>query len=149
MTTKLITTFLSCAMIIASGQTAKASTVINGDCFFTAMKNGAIQEQKELHLTPIDPWNHFGLALSGNQAPFQIQVMLLVANYDQIGATPSDRIRMTISQGSVTSHHSISGSALAGGEKLNGTLQVTGKSINCIIQQILPPPADSTLKEEN
>lgn len=132
---KLIIMFLSCAMMIALGQTAKAATAIKGDCFFTVTKNGTTKERKELHLTPIDPWNHFGLALAGNQAPFQIQVMLIAANYDQIGSGPSDRIRMTISQGSVTSHHSISGSAFVSGEKLDGTLQAIDKSINCIIER--------------
>lgn len=132
---KLIIISLSCAVMVALGQTAKAATAIKGDCFFTVTKNGIIKERKELHLTAIDPWNHFGLALAGNQAPFQIQVMLITANYDEIGSAPSDRIRMTISQGSVTSHHSISGSAFVGGEKLDGTLQAINKSINCIIER--------------
>lgn len=117
------------------GNFFKAEVAAVGACHLTISQNGATVSSEDISLSSIEPWTHFGLVLTGSTGSFQIEVLLSVSNYDQIGALPSDRVQMIITQGSVASHYSISGSAFSSGEDLKGILQLSDKSVNCTIQR--------------
>lgn len=119
--------------ILFANSVSPAASILHGHCSVTTTEKGEVKKEEQMILSPVDPWNNFGLALHGTYSQFQVKVNLLVFNYDQIGLASSDSIRMVIEQGSVASHHFLTGQSFVRGESIEGSLQAGDESVRCVV----------------
>jgi hypothetical protein len=124
--------FLSFAALTLSVSAHAAASPLAGSCHANVLNDqGTIIRQSDVQLSPVDPSNHYGLALEGNVEGARVLVELNVGRFDHIGEGKNDKIMMVISSEAGTSSSSISGRALVQGDDVNADLIAGRVEIDC------------------
>ena len=124
--------------ILCQGETSPrrlaSHSQIEGICYLELTSNGLVTRRDQVILDAIDPWNNFGLTQIGNIQSFEVQVMLNVFNYDEIGLIETDEVRIVITNEKASAHSISSGLRFTQGEKLRVGLQLKEANLNCIVK---------------
>jgi hypothetical protein len=122
---------------LGTAQAAERTDYVQGSCHLVTMNTqGTVVDQQDFTLVPVDPWSHFGLALSGKIENFRVTAQLVVSNYDKIGAADWDHVTVGIDADGSETSQTLSGKTFAAGEVIDSALYVNHKELSCKVSRL-------------